>query len=132
LNHLIVLQALEEKEFVIDVARPNAGEILGSVSIDLYTVVTGPVNHSLPLKKDGHVVGRIRFSLRMEQLTPVTVVFKEVKWRNVVSKKEELKTCMKYIYSKHWFDRLVFSLIFPGPNYKKEVPNTPHRRHRQR
>lgn len=79
---------------------------LGSVSLDLLTACTGPVDHNLPIKNaDGVTVGRLNFSLEMTQLSNVAVIFKYIRVRNLRSVEPHVQGVnpyLKYGYSKQW------------------------------
>eukprot|EP01118_Nematostelium_gracile_P006494 TRINITY_DN2086_c0_g1_i2.p1 TRINITY_DN2086_c0_g1~~TRINITY_DN2086_c0_g1_i2.p1 ORF type:complete len:502 (-),score=144.93 TRINITY_DN2086_c0_g1_i2:35-1540(-) len=97
-------RVLEEKFFRITCMRSNS-EVYGRTSVDLYTIVTGPEEHNLPLI-DGQdkVVGRINFIIEMPQVTNCAVLFKSIKLKHLkpVGTSRECNPYLKYSYSKLW------------------------------
>jgi len=57
----------------------NTTHFFGSCSVDLYTIATGPLEHNLPLLKEGVEEGRLSFSVTMEQYTLVQAHFDYLK-----------------------------------------------------
>jgi len=84
------IRFLQEKTFTIDIGcKHDKNELVGSVSVDLYTLATGPVDHNLPLTDaQGKNVGRLEFSVEMEHVTNVAVIFREVKLKGLASLSE--------------------------------------------
>lgn len=48
------------------------------MAIDLYTIATGPVHHSLPLRDGGHVSGRLLLDVQMEQVCDMSVALQSL------------------------------------------------------
>lgn len=78
-------------------------EIYGTVSVDLYTIATGPVEHNLPITDfNGKVVGRLNFFVEMNQVSNIAVIFREIKLRHLKPHGKECNPYLKYAYSKVW------------------------------
>lgn len=43
-------------------------DLIGSLTIDLYTIATGPVKHDLPMWKEGRWGGRLHFKVEMVEV----------------------------------------------------------------
>jgi hypothetical protein len=72
----------------------------GSVEIDLFTIATGPAKHNLPLKNSAdETLGRVEFTIEMQQETSVGCSLSEVKARNLTSVREVSGMGMKYVFS---------------------------------
>ncbi len=82
----------------------SISHLIGTVSVDLHTIATGPVEHNLPiLDINEKVVGRLNFCVEMEHTTNVAAVFREVKLRELTPiNGKECNPYLKYAYSLHW------------------------------
>jgi len=96
---------LGEKLILIRVMKSKTEEI-GRLSIDLWTVATGPKEHNLPINDlEGKPIGRLNFMIDMEEVSNVAVLFKEIKLKNLKppsSSNGECHPYLKYAYSKNW------------------------------
>eukprot|EP01113_Clastostelium_recurvatum_P018139 TRINITY_DN2139_c0_g1_i2.p1 TRINITY_DN2139_c0_g1~~TRINITY_DN2139_c0_g1_i2.p1 ORF type:complete len:561 (-),score=134.84 TRINITY_DN2139_c0_g1_i2:72-1754(-) len=63
------ISKLDKKLVVIKLCHRNKlskDKILGTVTLDLHSIATGPVHHDLVITNNGTEVGRLRFDLHME------------------------------------------------------------------
>ena len=67
---------LHRKALILEVFDRNlfsANELLGTCRVDLHTVASGAVSHTLPLKDGKRVKGSISFDVVMQQLSEVHI-----------------------------------------------------------
>eukprot|EP00762_Andalucia_godoyi_P006015 ANDGO_00056.mRNA.1 WW domain-containing protein A len=72
---------LDKKEFLLEVydySRFGTNVLIGSVTVDLESLATGPVHHDLLLRKNGVPAGRISFRCVFENISEVVFTFKEL------------------------------------------------------
>jgi len=58
-------------------------DYLGQAKIDLYTLATGPIHHELTLKDGSKDAGIIRFDVRMEEYSEVTVSWSSIRIQDI-------------------------------------------------
>jgi hypothetical protein len=79
--------------------------LIGEISLPLWVLATGPVDHNLPLRNGaGEQVARIRMAVGFEQRATVAVVFGSVECRDLVPQKRGYANPLLDIsYSKYTF-----------------------------
>eukprot|EP01117_Protostelium_nocturnum_P011573 TRINITY_DN41_c0_g1_i11.p1 TRINITY_DN41_c0_g1~~TRINITY_DN41_c0_g1_i11.p1 ORF type:complete len:667 (-),score=232.04 TRINITY_DN41_c0_g1_i11:99-2099(-) len=102
--HANSYKRLDDKNLILKLMKSKTEEV-GRISVDLWTLATGPKDHNLPIQDpQGRPMGRLQFSLDMEEVSNVAVLFKEIKLRNLKapSGSNECHPYLKYAYSKNW------------------------------
>eukprot|EP01083_Nonionella_stella_P176203 615921_1 len=119
---------LHEKKVSLEVFNNNAGmqaRLIGRISVDLMTLVTGPVSHDLQLSDElGRGIGRITFRCEMEEIAPILVSLKRVTVRGLPNQENIKQPFLSYAVSTNPSGTIRSPVAFPGSELVWDRP--PH------
>jgi hypothetical protein len=93
---------LDKKVFKLDVFdydRVGSNDLIGSASVDLYTLATGPVYHELVLRDGGKPSGRLQFHCEFELYSEIEVTLSNVKIAGLVPLEKTCDPHMQFAFS---------------------------------